>query len=151
MLSAVPATILAAAFDPLFDEQSHVRRSPRRTTTPRRRVLVVDDERLIADTLAEILSDEGFEVVAVYGGIQAVQQASLLCPHAVIADVMMPGMNGVEAAKLIADACPDAKILLISGHVGTGELLDGALSDGYSFEVLPKPIRPEKLLAKLRS
>ena len=79
------------------------------------------------------------------------QQASLLCPDAVIADVMMPGMNGVEAAKLIADACPDAKILLISGHVGTGELLDGALSDGYSFEVLPKPIRPEKLLAKLRS
>jgi len=95
MLSAVPATILASAFDPLFEEQSHVRRSPRRTTTPRRRVLVVDDERLIADTLAEILSDEGFEVVAVYGGIQAVQQASQLCPHAVIADVMMPGMNGV--------------------------------------------------------
>ena len=113
-------------------------------------VLIVDDEHLIADTLAEILSDKGFEASAVYNPRHAIEQIRQLCPDIVITDVLMPGMNGIELAKLVRNTCPDTRILLVSGQAGTAELVERAKREGYSFEMLAKPIGPEALLQRLR-
>lgn len=82
----------------------------------RPRVLVVDDEAVIADTLAEILSLSGFPAVAAYDGNGALGAALLQPPEMLITDVALPGMNGIELAVTIKRVYPDCKILLFSGQ-----------------------------------
>jgi DNA-binding response OmpR family regulator len=114
-------------------------------------VLVIDDERLIADTLAEILTDSGYEVRVAYESRSAFAQIKQLCPDIVISDVVMPGLNGVEIAKRLADECPDTRVLLLSGQAATTDLLQDARKQGYNFELLVKPLHPNALLKRLRS
>lgn len=113
------------------------------------RVLVIDDERLIADTTAEILNGSGFEATPLYNGKTAVEVARQLCPDVVITDVVMPEINGVELAKEITSKCPGTRVVLISGQASTAGLLENARRQGYSFELLAKPLDPEILLHKL--
>jgi CheY-like chemotaxis protein len=120
-----------------------------RQTKPR--VLVVDDERRIADTLAIILNQNGFEAMAVYTGTEAVERARDTRPDLIISDVIMPDMNGIEAAIRIRQALPGCKILLFSGQAATADLLEKARAQGHEFEILAKPVHPQDLLAKLRT
>ena len=115
------------------------------------RVLVVDDEQVIADTLAKILDMNGYEASAVYTGAAAVETARTLQPDLVISDVIMPDMNGIDAAINIRGFLPSCKILLFSGQAGTHDLLENARAQGHEFEILAKPVHPSDLLAKLRS
>jgi CheY-like chemotaxis protein len=115
----------------------------------KRTVLVVDDEHLIADTTAEILNDSGFDAVAVYDGEAALERTRAGCPDSLIADVIMPQMNGIDLAKKVKEDCPDTKIFLFSGQAATADLLERARAQGYVFELLAKPLRPEVLLKKL--
>jgi CheY-like chemotaxis protein len=115
------------------------------------KVLVVDDERVIADTLAIILNQHGYEASAAYTGTGAVERARQLSPDLVISDVVMPDMNGIEAAILIREFLPACKILLFSGQAATADLLENARAQGHEFEILAKPVHPQDLLAKLRS
>jgi CheY-like chemotaxis protein len=112
-------------------------------------VIVVDDEPVIADSLADILEGEGCRAMAVSGGAAAVELARELRPHVVITDVSMPGMNGIETAIAIRQICPDCRIILFSGHGSTADLLEEARAQGHDFELLPKPVRPEALLKLL--
>src|SRR5712672_738051 len=114
-------------------------------------VLVVDDERLIADTLAEILTDAGYEVVVAYDGQAAIGQVKGSCPDIVVSDVMMPGLNGIEIAKILAAQCPETRVVLLSGQAATTDLLERARRDGYNFELLVKPLHPTVLLKRLSS
>lgn len=115
------------------------------------RVLVVDDERVIADTLAIILNQAGFQASAVYTGTSAVERARTERPDLIISDVIMPDMNGIEAAIKIRQILPGCKILLFSGQAATADLLEKARLEGHEFEILAKPVHPQDLLAKLRS
>jgi DNA-binding NtrC family response regulator len=112
-------------------------------------VLVVDDERVIADTLGTILRNAGYEAAVSYDAQSALIQCERTNPYLVITDVIMPGMDGVEMAMLIRERHPECKILLISGQAATTNLLEDARRRGYDFELLAKPIHPEDLLAKL--
>lgn len=112
-------------------------------------VLVVDDERTVAHSIADILTLHGFETRVAYDGRQAIREVLEDCPDAIITDVMMPRVNGIEAAKAIQEMCPDALILLFSGQAATSDLLKTAEEQGYCFELLPKPLHPEVLLSKL--
>jgi CheY-like chemotaxis protein len=114
------------------------------------KVLVVDDERVIADTLAIILNQAGFDASAVYTGNGAVEQAREIRPDLIISDVIMPDMNGIEAAINIRNFLPSCKILLFSGQAATANLLENARAQGHEFEILAKPVHPSDLLAKLR-
>ena len=115
------------------------------------KVLVADDERVIADTLAIILNQSGFEATAVYSGEKAVELAKTLRPNMIISDVIMADMNGIDAAIQIRAMLPDCKILLFSGQAATADLLEGARARGHEFEILAKPVHPQDLLARLRS
>jgi len=115
------------------------------------KVLVVDDEQVIADTLARILDLNGYDASAVYTGTAAVENARALQPDLVISDVIMPDMNGIEAAISIRSFLPSCKILLFSGQAATADLLENARAQGHEFEILAKPVHPSDLLAKLKS
>lgn len=114
------------------------------------KVIVADDEKLIANTLAIILNQSGFEATAVYSGEEAVKLAEAVQPHLLISDVVMGGMTGIEAAIQVQNKLPSCKILLFSGQAITADLLKKARAQGYSFELLIKPVHPKDLLAKLR-
>jgi CheY-like chemotaxis protein len=114
------------------------------------KVLVVDDERSIADTLRIVLNKSGFEALAVYGGEEAVEAARQWPPDIFLTDVVMPVMNGIEAAIEVGEMLPDCKILLFSGQTVTSDLLLDARARGYNFEILAKPVHPTELLSRLR-
>jgi len=116
---------------------------------PKRRVLVVDDEQVIADTLSIILNKAGFDASPVYTGTAAVESARTIQPDLIISDVIMPDMNGIEAAIQIRAFLPGCKILLFSGQAATADLLESARAKGHEFEILAKPVHPQDLLAKL--
>jgi CheY-like chemotaxis protein len=115
------------------------------------KIIVVDDEPIIADTLVNILNGEGHEAFAMSDGESAVQWAAMMRPDVIISDVIMPRMDGVETAKAIMKLLPNCRIILFSGQAASTDLLAKARSEGYLFEVLAKPINPEVLLERLRS
>lgn len=119
-------------------------------TLSKRRVIVMDDEQVIANTLAIILNQAGFEARAVFSGEQAIELLESFQPEMLIADVVMPGMPGIEAAIVIRNKLPKCNILLFSGQAATAELLEKARTQGHEFEILAKPVHPSDLLAKLR-
>ena len=115
------------------------------------KVLVADDEQVIANTLAIILNQAGFEARAVYSGENALESIETFPPNMLISDVIMTGMTGIEAAIQIRQKLPSCKILLFSGQAATAALLEKARAQGHEFEILAKPVHPTDLLAKLRS
>lgn len=117
---------------------------------PAPRILVVDDEKLIADTIVQILNRNGFIAEAVYSGAEAIEEARRYCPELVLSDVLMPGVDGVETAIAIREHCPDTRIVLFSGQAATVEILARARERGHTFELLPKPIHPTQLIKHLR-
>jgi CheY-like chemotaxis protein len=113
-------------------------------------VLVADDEQVIANTLAIILNQAGFEARAVYSGEMVIEALESFRPDMLISDVIMTGMTGIEAAIAVRKKMPGCKVLLFSGQAATADLLEKARADGHEFEILAKPVHPTDLLAKLR-
>jgi len=121
------------------------------TATPsKRKVLVADDEQVIANTLAVILNQAGFEALAVYSGEDALKALDSFQPDMLITDVIMTGINGIEVGIAVRARLPHCKVLLFSGQAATAGLLQKARHEGHEFEVLTKPVHPTDLLAKLR-
>ena len=114
-------------------------------------VLVVDDEPNVANTVAQILREHGFESRVAYGGQEAIRKVAAQAPDIIISDVVMPHINGIEAAKAIHEMSPDTRIVLFSGQAMTNDLLQSACSQGYSFELLSKPVEIDTLLKTLRN
>jgi CheY-like chemotaxis protein len=112
-------------------------------------ILVVDDEKRIADTLALILESKGYISEAAYDGATALEVCRAHTPNLVISDVVMPGMNGIELGIAIRRDFPASQVLLFSGQAATAEMLDDASAHGHSFELLAKPVHPVELLEKV--
>jgi CheY-like chemotaxis protein len=115
------------------------------------RIIVIDDEVLIAETVAEILNDQGFEATPVSDGAAAIELAKTLRPDIVLSDVIMPGLNGIETGIRIREIVPDCRLILFSGQAATVDLLAKAHQQGHRFDILAKPIKPEQLIAVIRS
>ncbi len=113
-------------------------------------ILVVDDETLITDTLADILYEHGFEARKANSAEEAIEIALRMRPDIVLTDVLMPRMSGVDLGVRIRQELPGTQIILISGQASTADLLQKAQEEGNVFELLPKPIHPEELVARLR-
>ena len=116
-----------------------------------RKIVVIDDEKRIADTLALILRSNGYMAEVAYDGTSGLATCSEFRPHLVISDVVMPGMNGIEVAIEIRRQFPNCKILLYSGQAATAQMMEEARSRGHDFELLAKPVHPVQLLEKVKS
>lgn len=116
----------------------------------RLRVLVVDDERLITDTICAILNENGFDATGAYCGSEAISAARTTRPDVVLTDVLMPRMSGVELGIHLCNEYPGIKIVLFSGQAATTALIHKAETEGYYFELFPKPIHPDELIARLK-
>jgi DNA-binding NtrC family response regulator len=119
------------------------------TNQDARRVLVLDDEQVIANTLALILNRSGFEARAVYTAEAAIQTARELSPDVLISDVIMDGVTGIDAAIRISEMVPHCRVILFSGQAATADLLERAKASGHRFELLIKPVHPRALLERL--
>ena len=115
-----------------------------------RLVYVVDDEPVIATTMAAILRRQGYEVKQFTNPLKALEAFERECPDLLISDVMMPGLTGVELAIRVRFLCPFCRIVLISGQASTCDLLSAARLGGHDFQLLDKPIAPPHLLAILQ-
>jgi DNA-binding response OmpR family regulator len=113
-------------------------------------VLVVDDERLIADTLSIILSGNGFAAIPAYDGKSALEIAKVIPPHVLLTDIVMPGMTGIELAIALREKIADCRVLLFSGQSSTIDLLAEARAAGHDFAALTKPVPPAELIARIR-
>lgn len=109
------------------------------------RMLVVDDERVIADSLAAILCRRGFDSLALYSGEAAVEQALHRAPAVLLSDINMKGMSGIDAAIQVLRVCPRCLVLLLSGDPHFSILLERARADGHEFDVLIKPVHPQAI------
>jgi DNA-binding NtrC family response regulator len=115
----------------------------------RPRILVVDDETAIADTLAMILAIQRYDVRVAYSAEQAIEILSQWRPDIAILDVVLPAMNGIDLAIVTKANHPACDILLFSGHSNTGLLLEEAARKGHRFEVLAKPVHPDLVLERI--
>jgi DNA-binding NtrC family response regulator len=114
------------------------------------RIFVVDDEEIIATTLAMILRNSGFDTIPFTCPVRALEASRSESPDLLISDVVMPKINGIELAIQIQLICPNCKVLLFSGQASTQDLLDSALYRRSGFEVIAKPVHPTDLLRKIR-
>ena len=112
-------------------------------------MLIVDDEHLIADTLADILNDSNFMAVALYDGPSALDWVRSTSIDILITDVAMPEMNGIELAKAIKSISPKTRIVLLSGQAQTRDLMRQARHEGHFFELWAKPMHPDDVLERL--
>ena len=110
------------------------------------RILVVDDEKTIAQTTAILLEKAGFQARPFFDPVDALAQAADYKPHLLISDVMMPGMSGVELALAVRKAWPDCKTLMMTSKIDAGELLSAALKQGHDFALLQKPVPVQALI-----
>jgi DNA-binding NtrC family response regulator len=128
-------------------EQELIDMGPRK-----QKVYVVDDEKVIAETLAMILNGAGFIALPFVNPREALDAAAFASPpDLLISDVVMPEMSGVDLAIQFRKTYPECRILLFSGRATTASLLEAARSQGFDFDILKKPLHPDDLLAKIRS
>jgi CheY-like chemotaxis protein len=111
-------------------------------------VMIVDDEKIIADTLSAIFRQNGYSVLTAYDGRTALELAAGTPPDLVITDVMMPQMNGIDLAIALESLLPACKILLFSGQATTMDLLASARTMGHDFTTISKPVHPTEMLRR---
>ena len=109
-----------------------------------RKIMVVEDDSALRMTFQELLIDEGWDVVSAEDGYQAINLASDGQIALVLMDIMMPGMNGVEAFMAIKKILPDCVVVMMTGFAEV-HLLKKALSEG-AMTILRKPVEIENLL-----
>jgi DNA-binding NtrC family response regulator len=114
-------------------------------------VFVVDDEQVIASSLAAILKLHGYSATAFTSALEALAAAQSKAPDLLISDVLMPGLSGVDLAIQIRTECPECKILLFSGQATTHDLLKDARRQGNTFELLQKPVQPSAMLKSIEA
>lgn len=116
----------------------------------RARVLIVDDERMVADTLAKVFDMSGYEVRTAYSAEEGIETIAQWEPNLAVVDVMLPQMNGVEFSIVIRENHPDCCCLLFSGSEAAGGLMREAAARGHRFDILAKPAHPVEVLELVR-
>lgn len=109
-----------------------------------KQILVVDDEERIRQSLHGVLKDEGYEVLEAKDGVQALKQIESDPPDAVLLDIWMPGMDGMETLERIKAQIPNLPIIMISGHANIELAVKATKLGAYDF--IEKPLSLEKVL-----
>ncbi len=113
-----------------------------------RRVLIADDEESIRHVLVTLLGERGFEVRAVADGEEALRELSTADFDALVTDVRMPKLNGLDLVRAAQTASPETTIIVMSAY-GSHDLAIEAMKAG-AYDYLGKPFRPDEVLLVLR-
>ena len=111
-----------------------------------RRILIVEDEKVVADTLGQILASQGYEIRIAYSAEDGLTVISQWSPDLAILDVMLPRMNGIEFAVVLKENFARCHVLLFSGQPSVEALMQKARNEGHQFEILAKPVHPTVML-----
>ena len=111
------------------------------------KILVVDDDRRIVKTTCDILKVKGHEAIAAYTGEEGVEVVRSERPDCVLMDIKMPGINGLEAMKLMKALVADLPVVLVSAYA-TDETIKAAMTAG-AYAVLNKPLNFQIILSFL--
>jgi two-component system response regulator MprA len=119
------------------------------TDRARQRVLVVDDDRAVRESLRRSLEFNGYEVALAGDGAEALAGIGRIAPDAIVIDVMMPRLDGIETTKALRSAGSDLPILVLTARDSVGDRVEGL--DAGADDYLTKPFALEELLARLRA
>nr|WP_156874657.1 response regulator transcription factor [Vaginimicrobium propionicum] len=112
-------------------------------------VLVVDDDRAVRDSLARSLQYNGYEVSSAEDGLEALAKLSSMDADAVVMDVMMPRLDGLETTRMLRENGNDVPILILTARDAVGDRVDGL--DAGADDYMVKPFSLDELLARLRA
>ncbi len=131
--------------------QAHLRRDwhPWDVPESKPRVLVVDDDKAVRDSLRRSLEFNGYEVVLACDGAEALVTLGTHHPDVVVMDVMMPRLDGVETTRALRAAGNDVPVLVLTARDAVGDRVEGL--DAGADDYLTKPFALEELLARLRA
>ena len=118
-------------------------------TESRPRVLVVDDDRAVRDSLRRSLEFNGYEVVLAADGAEGLVAVGSQHPDVVVVDVMMPRLDGIETTRALRAAGNDVPVLVLTARDAVGDRVEGL--DAGADDYLTKPFALEELLARLRA
>ena len=113
-----------------------------------KKIMVVDDEDSIRQSLSDVLKDEGFKVISARDGQEALKLLDSTQPDLVLLDIWMPGMDGTEVLKRIKTARPGLQVIMISGH-GNIEAAVKAIKLG-AYDYIEKPLSLEGILLTVK-
>ena len=116
---------------------------------PRPRILVVDDDRAVRDSLRRSLEFNGYDVALAEDGAQALAGIAAARPDAVVMDVMMPRLDGLEATRALRSAGNDVPVIVLTARDSVGDRVEGL--DAGADDYLAKPFALPELLARLRA
>lgn len=112
-------------------------------------IYIVDDEKNIRRSFELILKPEGYRVQAFESAETFLGAAAETLPEIVFLDVLLPGMNGIEALKMLKNLSPGSEVVMISGHANLSMAVEAARAGAYDF--LEKPLNKERILLTLRN
>jgi len=113
-------------------------------------IFVVDDEEIIASTIAAILRLKGYDANAFTCSSEALETSRSVSPDLLISDVMMPLLSGAELAQQIQASHPQCRVLLFTGQWDRADAEIAACEYGLVYQLMPKPVHPKELLRKVR-
>lgn len=114
------------------------------------KILIIEDERIIADTLAIILSKRGFDCYVAYAAAEAVALAEKNCPDLILADISLPDTSGLNAVSAITVHCPECRVLLLTGRYSNLRAArEWVRSHTIPARILIKPLLPPVLLQEV--
>ncbi len=110
-------------------------------------ILLVDDEAVFREDMADLLRSEGYAVETAANGEEALRRLSAQAPDVMLCDLVMPGMTGIELLAQVARLCPDTAAIILTAHA-TVETAVGAFRAG-AVDYILKPVLPEDLFQKI--
>ncbi len=113
------------------------------------KILIIDDEKSIRNTLKEILSYEGYEVTEAPDGIEGIRIAEKEKFDIILSDIKMPKMDGIEVLEKLQEITPETPVVMISGH-GNIDTAVEAIRKG-AFDYISKPLDLNRMLVTIRN
>ncbi len=111
------------------------------------KILIVDDAKFMRVRCARILSEQGFSVIEAENGIQAVEKYQMESPDAVLMDISMPEMDGLNALRAIRELDPAARVAMLTA-MGQQNVVIEAIKAGAK-DFIVKPFEPDRVLKSL--
>lgn len=118
----------------------------------KQRVLVVDDDHLVADTLNLVFQANGYECEAVYSAADGLARARTFIPGLLLCDISMPEQNGLQLAEALHHEMPNCKLLMLTAYASNAlKVEQHATRTRRPLKLLSKPCRPEILLREAQT